>query len=180
MSTVILLPEPEAKELYSVIMTPGGEKGDSGVDLRFPQDVVIPPVSANNGRATVVGLQVRARLVATVFDVHVPRKGEIRIGSGSAMPYMITPRSSIAKTPLSLANSVGIIDAGYTGELKVGLRNHSSEPYTITRGTSLFQIVAADLAALMVDIVEPDSKYFAETVRGAGGFGSTGAEGSKK
>ena len=179
MLTVLLQPDPEAKDLYSEIKTPGGEKGDSGVDLRFAQDVVIPPMSANDGRATVVGFQVRARVLISEIYVR-PHTGGIHIGSDYAVAYMVTPRSSIAKTPLSLANSVGIIDAGYTGELKVGLRNHSASPYTIVRGTSLFQIVAADLSPMRVEVVEPGSLYFAETVRGAGGFGSTGAEGSKK
>ena len=81
------------------------------------------------------------------------------------------PRSSIPKTPLRLSNSIGLIDAGYRGELQAPLDNISDENYLVKAGTRLFQIVNPDLSTFSsINIVDKLS----ETDRGEGGFGSTG------
>jgi len=84
--------------------------------------------------------------------------------------YLLVPRSSIAKTPLLMANSIGIIDAGYRGEIIGAVYNTSKEDYVVEAGTRLFQIVLPSLEPFDVEIVSDLS----ETVRGEGGFGSTG------
>ena len=84
--------------------------------------------------------------------------------------FYIYPRSSISKTPLRLANSIGIIDSGYRGHLILALDNIKSFPYLITQGQRLAQICSPLLEPIWFDIVEELS----ETDRGAGGFGSTG------
>ncbi len=92
--------------------------------------------------------------------------------------YTLLPRSSIGKTPLQLANSVGLIDRGYTGTLKVAVRNISDAAFAIGRGTSLFQLVTPSLTPANVEVVGPDHDAFTDdTLRGEGGFGSTGAGG---
>jgi len=169
----IICPDPGAEDLYVPIEVPGGGKGDSGVDLRFPADVTIPSGATLDGGAVLVGLGVRARcLVPTV----------IRCGVGAPRPYLLFPRSSLGKTPLSLANAVGLVDAGYTGELRVALRNHSACEYTIRRGASLFQLACPGLTPATVEVVAPGHPLFAEgaSVRGAAGYGSTGVEGSRQ
>ena len=85
-------------------------------------------------------------------------------------PYLLLPRSSISKTPLRLCNSVGLIDAGYRGELMAAVDNIKQEDYTIHSGQRLFQIVAMDGSPLSFELVDKLSL----TSRGAGGFGSTG------
>lgn len=89
------------------------------------------------------------------------------------VPYLLVPRSSISKTPLIMANSIGIIDAGYRGNIIAAVYNTSSEqyPYIIKAGTRLFQIVSPALKPFDVKIV----RSLSETLRGSGGFGSTGA-----
>ena len=85
-------------------------------------------------------------------------------------PYLLMPRSSISKTPLRLCNSVGLIDAGYRGEIMAAVDNIKQEDYTIHSGQRLFQIVAMDGSSLSFELVDELSS----TPRGAGGFGSTG------
>ena len=81
------------------------------------------------------------------------------------------PRSSISKTPLRLANSIGLIDGGYRGELIAFCDNITSESYNVEAGQRLFQIVAMDGTSLEIEIVSELS----ESSRGEGGFGSTGS-----
>ena len=85
-------------------------------------------------------------------------------------PYFLMPRSSISKTPIRLCNSVGLIDAGYRGEIMAAVDNIKQEDYTIHSGQRLFQIVAMDGSSLSFELVDELSS----TTRGAGGFGSTG------
>jgi dUTP pyrophosphatase len=87
------------------------------------------------------------------------------------MPFYIYPRSSISKTPLRLANSVGIIDSGYRGELIAVFDNISDYEYIILPGTRLVQTCLPDLIPFSVKLVDND---FPTTERGDGGFGSTG------
>ena len=96
----------------------------------------------------------------------------VRLGIAAAPTavkgYMLVPRSSISRTPLRLANSIGIIDPDYRGEIQARVDNLSSEDFTITG--SLFQLVWGDLTPMEVEFVDS----LPGTVRGAGGFGSTG------
>lgn len=85
-------------------------------------------------------------------------------------PYMIHPRSSIWKKPLRLANSTGIIDAGYRGELGVALDNISDNSFVIEKGWRLVQACNPDLSPFKVKI----TNSLNETIRGENGFGSTG------
>jgi dUTP pyrophosphatase len=90
--------------------------------------------------------------------------------------FQMCPRSSLSGTPLRLANSIGIIDSGYRGDLigkfdcLVGLDND----YFVNKYDKLLQIVAPSMVPIYVMIVESESELGVETDRGAGGFGSTG------
>ena len=85
-------------------------------------------------------------------------------------PYFLMPRSSISKTPLRLCNSIGLIDAGYRGELIAAVDNIKNENYKVGSGERFFQIVAMDGSPLTFELVSELS----DTERGSGGFGSTG------
>lgn len=83
----------------------------------------------------------------------------------------IRPRSGLAaKHGISIVNSPGTIDADYRGEIKVILVNLSSEPFTVTPGERIAQMVIARFE--QIEWEEVDS--LSESERGAGGFGSTG------
>ena len=84
---------------------------------------------------------------------------------------LIYARSGIAtKRGLAPANKVGVIDADYRGEIMVSLHNHSNKAQTIADKERIAQLVIAPFLA--VDYTETDE--LSDTVRGSGGFGSTG------
>jgi dUTP pyrophosphatase len=84
----------------------------------------------------------------------------------------IRPRSGLAyKNGVTVLNAPGTIDADYRGEVKVLLVNLSNEPFTISAGMRIAQMVIAPYTKASLQHVDTVS----ETVRGAGGFGSTGA-----
>ena len=85
-------------------------------------------------------------------------------------PYLLMPRSSISKTPLRLCNSIGLIDAGYRGEIMAAVDNVKQEAYEIKPGQRLFQLVSMDGAPIYFELVDE----LTQTERGTGGFGSTG------
>lgn len=100
--------------------------------------------------------------------------------------FYLYPRSSISKTRMRLANSVGIIDAGYRGDLiaavdTIGLFG-SNDIWHIWKETlspikkydRYFQVCAPDLSPFLVHIVETEAELGAQTTRGTRGFGSTG------
>lgn len=83
----------------------------------------------------------------------------------------IRPRSGFAlKNGISVLNSPGTIDADYRGEVKIILANLGTEPFVITRGMRIAQMVVAAYARVKWDAVDE----LPESERGAGGFGSTG------
>ena len=83
---------------------------------------------------------------------------------------LLVPRSSMSKTPLRCANSIGVIDADYRGELSIAYENVSCNDYMIFRGDRIAQLIIVPIA--MVDVLKVDE--LSETERGAGGYGSTG------
>lgn len=89
--------------------------------------------------------------------------------------FCLYPRSSLSKTPLMLANHVGIIDSGYSGFL-IGAFRHimTPESYVAEEGTRLLQICHPALKPFTVELVNHEEKLFpVQTSRGDGGFGST-------
>lgn len=83
--------------------------------------------------------------------------------------YMLIPRSSIVKTTLRLANSVGIIDKSYRGEVMAVVDNIGMDDIHLKTGSCYFQIVAFD-GNLPTYTLKTE---LSSTVRGSGGFGST-------
>ena len=92
-------------------------------------------------------------------------------GNWEPSAFYMYPRSSISKTKFRLANSVGIIDSGYRGNI-IGAFRNLVEKYTVQKYTRLLQICAPDLRPLYVEIVSTEDLDI--TSRNEGGFGSTG------
>tara|TARA_Y100000992_G_scaffold54409_1_gene32676 strand:+ start:5459 stop:6001 length:543 start_codon:yes stop_codon:yes gene_type:complete len=90
------------------------------------------------------------------------------------LSYYMYPRSSISKTNLRLANSVGIIDSGYRGNLCAVVDNiNDHEVAIVDKHQRLFQICSPTLSPLVVKLID-NIDFFETTIRGSGGFGSTG------
>lgn len=85
--------------------------------------------------------------------------------------FYLYPRSSMSKTPLMLANHVGIIDSGYRGFLIGAFRNLYSSPHVVEKETRLLQVCHPSLRPIRVVLV--DESELSTTARGSGGFGST-------
>tara|TARA_Y100001970_G_scaffold30800_1_gene38253 strand:+ start:492 stop:929 length:438 start_codon:yes stop_codon:yes gene_type:complete len=100
--------------------------------------------------------------------------GKIKLGIScenvDGKGYFLFPRSSISKTPLRMANSIGLIDGGYRGEIMAVCDNIKDYEFSISKGDRLFQLVSADLSSIEFEIVE----NLSNSTRGEGGFGSTG------
>ena len=118
------------------------------------------------------GFDVKAR-----FEVVIPPKETVMIPTGVCveipvgMVGLLFPRSSIIKTPLRMANSVGVIDAGFTGEIKVPLQNtHHNLIAHVEQYDKIAQLVIVPLADVSIEIVDE----LEDSERGDGGFGSTG------
>lgn len=110
------------------------------------------------------------------FHIKVPADSQKKIPLGIAVEipkgYMgvLVPRSSMSKTPLRCANSVGIIDEDYRGELSIVYENVSCKDYEVARGDRIAQLIIVPIA--IVDVEE--AQTLSETERGDGGYGSTG------
>lgn len=84
---------------------------------------------------------------------------------------LILPRSGLStKHNITVANAPGLIDADYRGEVKVCLLNRNIEPYTVTSGDRIAQMILTPVITGVLEVAETLS----ETERGSGGFGSTG------
>lgn len=118
-----------------------------------------------------------ADLYSAEGETVIPPHSTVFIGTGIAMEipegYMglIFARSGLScKRHLAPANKVGVVDSDYRGEVKVALHNHSDEPQKIDSGERIAQLVITPF--LSVNFEEAES--LDDTVRGEGGFGSTG------
>ena len=123
--------------------------GSSGVDLSafLEKKVVIKPNSSE--------------LIPTGLQVAIPEELEIQI----------RPRSGLAaKESIGVLNSPGTIDSDYRGELKIILFNHGNKDFIVNNGDRIAQMVLVPI--LKMEFEEVDS--LPDTIRGQGGFGSTG------
>ena len=126
--------------------------------------------------AGAAGADLRANLPDRGFVELAPgARGLVPTGLRLAIPegyeVQIRPRSGLAlKHGVTLPNSPGTIDSDYRGELKVILINHGSETFKIARGERIGQMVLAPVTRLVWEEVD----NLPETMRGEGGFGSTG------
>lgn len=138
---------------------------DAGFDL-LTSDVLI----CSNIENGIIKVDHDIKCAARMVSVYP--NGETR---GYNTGFYIHPRSSIYKTPLRLANSAGVIDAGYRGNLiAVFDVKLYSDMQPIDRGSRLVQICAPDLVPIYVEIVDNVGDLGEKTARAEGGFGSTG------
>ena len=138
------------KKLDSRVKLPSYKTiGSSGMDLMALTD---KPITI---------LPKKSYLVPTGISVAIPKNYEIQI----------RPRSGLAaKNNISVLNTPGTIDSDYRGEIKIILFNHGSDEFLINNGDRIAQIVLMPIHK--IDFEEVDN--LPDTVRGEGGFGSTG------
>jgi dUTP diphosphatase len=141
---------------------------------RLPHGADLPLPSYQSAAAA--GLDLLAAVAADAPVVIAPgRWAAVPTGVVLELPPgtegQVRPRSGLAaQHGVTVLNAPGTIDADYRGEVKVLLVNLGGEPFTVTRGMRIAQLVIARIAR--AHLIE--SAELAVTTRGAGGFGSTG------
>lgn len=124
--------------------------GSAGMDLRACLDA---PLILAPGQT---------QLIATGLAIHIDDPG---------LAAMILPRSGLGhKHGIVLGNLVGLIDSDYQGQLMVSMWNRGQHPFTIEPGERIAQLVVVPVVQVQLELVED----FADSVRGAGGFGHSG------
>ena len=124
--------------------------GSAGLDLRACVDA---PLTLEPGQA---------ELVPTGIAIHL---------GDPTLAAMLLPRSGLGhKHGIVLGNLVGLIDSDYQGQVMVSMWNRGATPYTIQPGERIAQMVVVPVVQVDFEVVEE----FEASVRGAGGFGSTG------
>ena len=124
--------------------------GSAGLDLRACIDA---PLTLEPGQA---------QLVPTGIAIHL---------GDPSLAAMLLPRSGLGhKHGIVLGNLVGLIDSDYQGQVMVSMWNRGATPYTIQPGERIAQMVVVPVVQVDFEVVEE----FEASVRGAGGFGSTG------
>jgi len=143
---VVRLPHGEGLDLPTY-ETPGS----AGMDLRAAVAESVPLEIAPGGRFA----------VPTGLIMQIPHgfEGQVRPRSGLAL-----------KSGITCLNTPGTIDSDYRGEVKVILANLGAEPFTVSRGMRIAQLVIAPVVQARISLRDAVD----ETARGAGGFGSTG------
>ena len=135
-----------------------------GADLQLPDYATAAAAGADLLAAIDQDIELKPlerRIVPTGISISLPPGFEAQV----------RPRSGLAaKNGITVANAPGTIDADYRGEVGVILINLGQEPFRITRGMRIAQLIVARHArAVWREVSELD-----RTARGAGGFGSTG------
>jgi dUTP pyrophosphatase len=138
----------KVKRLQPAAILPAyAHPGDAGLDLYAAVAVVIEPGES--------------QLIGTGIAIELPPNTEAQV----------RPRSGLAlKHAVTVLNTPGTIDRGYRGEVGVILINHGPDPFEVRPGMKIAQLVIASCLTVAVE----ETADLGETVRGQGGFGSTG------
>ncbi|HQH79287.1 MAG TPA: dUTP diphosphatase [Synergistaceae bacterium] len=142
--TVMVVRDGQARDLP---LPAYGSEGAAGMDLVAAEESVLLP-----GEWASVGTGIR-------LEIPPGFEGQVRPRSGLALKHGVT-----------VLNSPGTIDGDYRGEVRVILINHGRDPFTVSRGDRIAQLVIAPVTRFALEEVEELEK----TSRGSGGFGSTG------
>lgn len=143
------------------IMPTRAHPWDAGLDLYAPQDITVPKCTISGGiREFMVGgmAEIGCATIDTGVHLGIPEGyvGFVKSKSGLNVNHGLTGE--------------GVIDAHYTGSIRVKLYNHTAKDYHIKAGDKIAQLVILKCELPELELVE----RFPETDRGNGGFGSTG------
>ena len=140
----------QIKKLNSKVKVPKYKTdGSSGVDLEafIENPIIVEPNSS--------------KLIPTGISLSIPQDCEVQV----------RPRSGLAaESSISVLNTPGTIDSDYRGEIKIILFNHGNEQFVVKNGDRIAQMVLAPVFKFQFEEVNE----LTQTIRGSGGFGSTG------
>ena len=133
------------------------------------------PSYATDGSAAMdlrAALEGESMTIAPGERVRVPTGIAISTGRDDVVAIVAARSGLGTKYGISLANGIGVIDSDYRGEISVSLINNSDEPFTVHDGDRIAQLMF--MPVYVAKLTECDT--LDRTVRGAGGFGSTGVK----
>ena len=140
----------QIKKLNSKVKVPKYKNdGSSGVDLEafIENPIIVEPNSS--------------KLIPTGISLSIPQDCEVQV----------RPRSGLAaESSISVLNTPGTIDSDYRGEIKIILFNHGNEQFVVKNGDRIAQMVLVPVFKFQFEEVSE----LTQTIRGSGGFGSTG------
>ena len=140
----------QIKKLNSKVKVPKYKTdGSSGVDLEafIENPIIVEPNSS--------------KLIPTGISLSIPQDCEVQV----------RPRSGLAaESSISVLNTPGTIDSDYRGEIKIILFNHGNEQFVVKNGDRIAQMVLVPIFKFQFEEVNE----LTQTIRGSGGFGSTG------
>jgi dUTP pyrophosphatase len=125
--------------------------GSAAMDLRacLPEPLTVPP-----GETVMIPSGI-------AISIHDP-----------GLVALLVPRSGLGiKHGIVLANTVGVIDSDYQGEIGIGIHNRGRNAYTVEPGERICQMMFVPVTQVALDVVE---EFSMDSARGAGGFGHTG------
>ena len=175
--------DPELKDIYINAAATHNQKimndpqfFDAGFDLFLPQNMNFYMPGHIETRVNKVDFKVKCCAKVCMLDNENPTNKSYFSG------FYTHPRSSLSKTPLRLANSTGIIDAGYRGNLfgmfdciwSAEASGMINSDFSSAKFTRLLQICGPNLMPIFVEIVDYAEALGPNTSRGGGGIGSTG------
>ena len=138
------------KKLHSDVNLPAYEtSGSSGMDLQayISEEIILKPSER--------------KLIPTGLSIAIPENLEIQIRPRSGLAY---------KKGISVVNTPGTIDSDYRGEIKVLLINLGKEDFIIKKFERIAQMVVCPITKVLLS----ETNDLPDTIRGEGGFGSTG------
>ena len=155
---------------------------DPFMDAGF--DILSPPLGKNCSYSySPIKIDFQVKCSAYFFKNELNELNELYETKPTYTGYYMYPRSSLSKTRLRLANSVGIIDSGYRGNLigmfdclsiaNKGALCECEYDYIVKPFERLVQICAPNLCPIYVIMVDTEEELSEQTIRGGGGFGST-------
>ena len=134
-----------------------------------------PNVRPTRAHATDAGADLRSTTDITIYPNEIKS-----VGTGVAMKIpdgyvgLVFSRSGMGKSGVTLANSVGVIDAEYRGEIKVMLQNFGQDPFQINIGDRIAQIVLMPIILPEFEQFNGSEEDWNNSSRGTNGFGSSG------
>jgi len=133
---------------------------------RLSKDAIIPGYSKNGD----AGLDITATNVVTATEAQITYGTGLAIEIPSGYVGLLFPRSSIRGTCLSLSNSVGVIDSGYRGEIRVTFNKVIKHGSSYNMGERIAQLIIMPYPHIVLE----ETDDLSSTERGVNGFGSTG------
>ena len=143
--------------------------------MRLPHGADLPLPSHQSAHAAGLDL-LAAGPVDAPLTIASGGYAAVPTGIAIALPpgteAQVRPRSGLARNHgVTVLNAPGTVAADYRGEIQVLLINHGSDPFTVTRGMRMAQLVVAQVTRVELE----EAAELDGTMRGIGGFGSTGA-----